>query len=97
MCMNACRSQKSMLAVFLIPFPPYFWRQNLSLNLELSEGEAAQVAPRIHLPLPPSSKVIANVHCYTQPFLFCGCSGLKTQIAMLAGQAIFLLNHPPGP
>lgn len=44
---HVCGSQRLMLSVFIDHSPPYFLRQNLLPNLELTDGAGQSESPKI--------------------------------------------------
>lgn len=83
--------QRSMVAVFSHS-PPYFWRQGLPLNLQLTylASLAGQQALGILLSLPPSARV-ASIPPSPVPSFSYGCPTVRTQTL----KPVCLVNHLP--
>lgn len=91
-CIWVCAwGQRSMLAVFSHS-PPYFWRQGLPLNLQLTylASLAGQQALGILLSLPPSARVARIPPSHVPSFSY-GCPTVRTQTL----KPVCLVNHLP--
>lgn len=62
---HVCRGWRLVLGVFLSSPPPYFLRQDVSLNPELTESatSAWEQGQGDFLPPPPQDRVYRHVHC----------------------------------
>lgn len=90
-CKHGCWGQKLMSSVFLCHFPPYFLKQDFSLDLELTILARMSVlkvlAILLFLPLSPG---------ITKPYqLLLQCWWLELGASSFACQAFYQLSHLP--
>lgn len=87
-CAHSCEGQKSVWDVILHHIPPYFSRQDFSLNLELTHWLDCRLT---------SSKDLTNSLCGYRQKKLCPAFPwglvIQTRVLMLSCQALYQLNH----
>lgn len=63
-CVHMYRDQNLTFSIFLYHFLPYFWRQDLLQNLELTSWPASSEDLTVAVPLPPPTFPRHTVLCY---------------------------------
>lgn len=82
-----------MLSVFHNCSLPYFLRQGLPLNLELTDSDKMPASSRDFLPL-PSTGITGKSH---HSWLYEVCSEDQTQLFTINWQACWRWSHLPSP